>query len=98
MGFRTHDEDGALDTMSLDDYLVENKEATFMLRAATDSMRVRGILRGDLVIVDRSLSPRRGDVVLVTADGEFRLALLDSIRGEDVKVEAVVTGVVRKYR
>lgn len=96
MGFRTHDEDGALDTMSLDDYLVENKEATFMLRVSSDSMEGAGILRGDLVIVDKSRSPRRGDIVIAAEDGEFRIAHFDRLKDE-AKVEAVVTAIVRKY-
>jgi DNA polymerase V len=97
MGFRTHDEDGALDTMSLDEYLIENKEATFMLLAKSDSMREAGILRGDLVIVDRSKSPQSGDIVIAVIDGGFVMRYLEDLPVRDLKVEAVVTGVVRKY-
>ncbi|MBI5133863.1 MAG: hypothetical protein HZA81_00515 [Candidatus Taylorbacteria bacterium] len=97
MGFRTHDEDGALDTMSLDDYLVENKEASFMLRAATDSMRDAGILEGDLVIVDRSKTPKEMDIVIAVDDGEFKMVRFDSLSKQGAKVEAVVIAVIRKY-
>ena len=96
MGFRTHDEDGALDTMSFDDYLIENREATFMMRAESDSMRDSGILSGDLLIVDRSRTPRRNDIVIAVADGAFVMTYFNDIGGES-KVEAVVTAVIRKY-
>ena len=97
MGFRTHDEDGALDTMSLDEYLIENKEATFMLRAKSDSMKEAGILCGDLVIIDRAKEPRTGDIVVAVADGGFTLRRFSGSQRSEIKVEAVVTAVVRKY-
>jgi DNA polymerase V len=97
MGFRTHEEEGALDTMSLDEYLIENKEATFMLRAAGDSMKDAGILEGDLVIVDRSRVPRQSDIVIAVDAGSFIMRRMRSLSGSDVKIEAVVTAVIRKY-
>lgn len=96
MGFRTQEEDGALDTVSIDEYLIENKEATFMLRATSDSMKDAGILAGDLIIIDRSKEPKSRDIVIVVAEGAFKIGYKDSFHTE-TKVEAVVVGVVRKY-
>lgn len=96
MGFRTHEEDGALDTVSLDDFLIENKEATFMLRAKSDAMKDAGILTGDLIIVDRSKEFRSGDIVIVVQNGAFKIGYVDTFRNGE-KVEAVVSAVVRKY-
>ncbi len=96
MAFRTQEEEGALDTMSIDDYLIENKEATFMLRVNSDSMSEAGILRGDLVLIDRSKEPISHDIVIVVLDGVFKIGYRDSFHTE-AKVEAVVVGVVRKY-
>lgn len=93
--FRTEDEEGALDAMSLDEYLVENKEATFMLRAGTSALSDRGILLGDLLIVDRSRVPRQNDIVIGVENGEFVLRRLADLGG--ASVEAVVTAVIRKY-
>jgi len=46
-GFPSPAEEALLDTMSLDEYLVVNPEATFMLRVEGDSMVDAGILPGD---------------------------------------------------
>ncbi len=98
MAFRTHEEEDALDIMSLDDFLIENKEATFMLRAKSDSMNESGILRGDLVLIDRSKIPKANDIVIAVVNGAFVMDHFDSIGGAETKVEAVVTAVIRKYK
>ena len=97
MGFRTQEEEGALDTMSLDEYLIENREATYMLRAKSDSLRDAGILYGDLLVVDRSKSPRKSDIVIAVQDGEFIMRRFSELEDEGVQVEAVVTAVIRKF-
>ena len=47
-----------IDTMSLDEYLIENKEATYILKVK-GLMIGAGIREGDLVIVERTNTPRR---------------------------------------
>jgi SOS-response transcriptional repressor LexA len=97
MAFRTHEEEGALDTMSLDEYLIENKEATFMFRAKGDHLKDSGILRGDLLIVDRSKEPKTHDIVVAVSNGSFIFDHMYAISGREAVVEAVVTAVIRKY-
>jgi SOS-response transcriptional repressor LexA len=95
MGFRTQEEEDALERMTLDEFLIDNREASFLMRAASDSMRGEGILRGDLLLVDRSKDPRPGDIVISVEEGAFALRQFS----ENVsKVEAVVTSVIRKLR
>ncbi len=96
MAFRTQEEEGALDNVSLDDFLIENKEATFMLRAKSDAMKDAGILSGDLIIVDRSKESRPGDIVIVVQDDAFKMGYAHTFQNGE-KVEAVVSAVVRKY-
>ena len=50
-------EEELIDTMSLDEYLIENKEASYILRVKGDSMIDAGIREGDLVIVERTNAP-----------------------------------------
>ncbi len=99
--FRTHDEDGALDGMTLDEFLIENKEATFIMRAKSDSMKDEGILRGDLLLIDRAREPKCGDIVIVVTDGVFAMRRMSAEprAGKEsvLKVEAVVAAVIRKY-
>lgn len=58
--------EGSLDIHGL---LVKRPAATFFARAAGPSMQDAGINDGDLLVVDRSISPQAGDVVVATIDG-----------------------------
>lgn len=57
----------ALDPATL---LVTNPISTFMWRVSGHSMKDAGILDGGFVVVDRSLKPRNGDVVVAVIDGQ----------------------------
>lgn len=51
--------------------IVTNPASTFMWRVAGSSMTGAGIQDGDFVVVDRSLKPKAGDVVVAIIDGLF---------------------------
>ena len=70
-GFPSHAEETLLDTMSLDEYLIENKEASYLLKVKGDSMIDAGIHEGDLLIVERGKNARSGDIVIADVDGEY---------------------------
>jgi DNA polymerase V len=57
--------------------LIDHPAATFLVRVAGDSMTGRGIDDGDELVVDRSLDPRPGDVVVALVDGEFTVKTFD---------------------
>jgi len=57
--------------ISLDKELVKNKEATFYARVSGDSMIGAGLDDGDLIVIDRALSPENGKIVVCFIDGEF---------------------------
>lgn len=69
-GFPSPADDFAEDDIDLQRLLISNRPATFLIRVAGDSMVGKGLFDGDLAIVDRSLTPRNGDVVVVDVDGE----------------------------
>ena len=75
-GFPSPAEEELIDTMSLDEYLIENKEASYILRVKGDSMIDAGIREGDLVIVERTNAPRVGDIVIAEVDGEWTMKYL----------------------
>jgi SOS regulatory protein LexA len=75
-GWPSPAEEELLDTMSLDQYLINNKEATYLLQVKGDSMIDAGILPGDLVIVERTNAPRVGDIVIAEVDGEWTMKFL----------------------
>ncbi len=81
-------EDVTSELMSLDDFLIERKSATYMLEVQGESMIEAGILEGDLVLVERGRTPRRGDIVLALVDNEYTLKYLETEKGRPVLVPA----------
>jgi DNA polymerase V len=76
MGFPAAD-DYAQRSIDLNEQLVKNKPATFFLRVNSDAMTGAGVHVGDMVIVDRSLEPRNGKIVIAVVDGELLIRRLE---------------------
>ena len=72
-GFPSPAEEELVDTMSLDEYLIENPNATFMLKVTGDSMIDAGIHPGDIVLVERGKTTRKGDIVIAQVDDEWTM-------------------------
>jgi SOS regulatory protein LexA len=82
-GFPSPAEEELVDNISLDDMLIQNREATFLLKVSGDSMTGAGIMQGDMVIVDKGQKPKSGDIVIAEVDGEWTMKYLRK-RGNDV--------------
>jgi len=82
-GFPSPAEEELVDTLSLDDFLIQNREATFLLKVSGDSMSGAGILPGDMVIVDKGQTAKSGDIVIAQVDGEWTMKYLRK-RGDTV--------------
>ncbi len=82
-GFPSPAEEELVDTLSLDDLLIQNREATFLLKVSGDSMTGAGIMPGDMVIVDKGRTPKSGDIVIAQVDGEWTMKFLRK-RGDNV--------------
>lgn len=86
-GFPTIAEETELDTLSLDDYLIEKKDSTYLLEVKGDSMIDEGIKEGDLVIAVRKGEPKDGDIVIADFDGGWTMKYFRK-RGGKVFLEA----------
>lgn len=86
-GFPSPAEEELADTLSLDDLLIRNRTATFLLKVSGDSMSGAGILPGDMVIVDRGQPPKSGDIVIAEVDGQWTMKYLRK-RGDSVTLIA----------
>ncbi len=75
-GFPTPAEEDLLDTITLDEYLIDNKEATFMLRVKGDSMYDAGIREGDMVLAERTTTGKSGQIVVAEVDGRWTMKYL----------------------
>lgn len=69
-GFPSPADDSLENVLQLADLLVKNPTATFFVRVSGDSMINAGIHDGDILVVDRSLTPFDGKVVIAVVNGE----------------------------
>lgn len=90
-GFPSPAGDYLEERIDLNAALIRNPTATFLARVAGDSMRGMGIYDGDLIVVDRSLTARNGDVVLAWVQGGFTVKGF-SVRGRRVFLVAANPG------
>ncbi len=80
-GFPSPAEDFTELSISLDKHLIQNPAATFMAYANGDSMVKVGIHHEDILIIDRSLNARDGDIIIAILHGEFTVKQLSIING-----------------
>lgn len=72
-GFPSPAQDYMGDSIDLNRELVRHPATTFYARAVGDSMKGCGIDDGDLLVIDKSIEPQEGDIVVAFVDGEFTL-------------------------
>ena len=71
IGFGSPAGDSGVTRLDLNDILIKHPQATFLMRVAGDAMLEIGIDAGDLVLVDRAITPAHGHVVIAVVDDEF---------------------------
>jgi len=75
-GFPSPAEDYLELGIDLNKYLIKSPISTFFLRVSGNSMNNAGIYNNDLLIIDRSINPNPGHIVVAMIDGEFTLKRL----------------------
>ncbi len=83
-GFPVPGED--LGALKLESLLVKNPPATYFLRVSGTSMQNAGIYDGDIIVVDRSLTARKHDVIVAQVDGNFTLKRLSKLTAESAEL------------
>ena len=76
-GFPSPGDDFKEGSLDLNEHLISHKAATFFVRVTGDSMTGVGVFPGDLLIVDRSLTPTPGKVVIAVLNGEMTVKRLE---------------------
>lgn len=69
-------------SLDLNRYLLRKPESTFFVRVRGESMIDRGIFDGDILVVDKSLTPQADMVVVAGVDGEMAVKTLKFIDGQ----------------
>lgn len=81
-GFPSPADDYIEDRIDLNRELIRNPSSTFFGRVNGDSMINAGIGDGDLIVIDKSIEPRDGSIVVCVIDGEFTVKRFQKINGE----------------
>jgi SOS regulatory protein LexA len=75
-GWPSPAEEELIDTITIDEFLIENRDATYMLKVDGESMKDAGIMHGDIVLVERTTNYKPGDIVVAEVDGEWTVKYL----------------------
>lgn len=75
-GFPSPAQDYVEQRIDLNNLLVSHPSSTYFIKVSGDSMIEGGIHDGDMLIVDSSVKPVHGDVVVAALDGEFTVKQL----------------------
>ncbi|MDX9791479.1 MAG: translesion error-prone DNA polymerase V autoproteolytic subunit [Candidatus Kapaibacterium sp.] len=81
-GFPSPADDYLESKLDLNDLLIRNPASTFFVRVTGDSMVNAGISSEDILVVDRSLEPKDGSVVIAVVDGELTVKRLSYKNGQ----------------
>jgi len=86
-GFPSPAEDYLRESLDFNRDLIRHPEATFYGQVEGDSMEDVGISDGDIAVIDRSLEPQHGDVVVGFVNGDFTVKFLDLTHKKDGYIE-----------
>lgn len=86
-GFPSPAEDYLHESLDFNRDLIRHPEATFYGRVRGNSMEDVGICEGDIAVIDRSLEPQNGDVVVGVINGDFTIKFLDLKHKKDGYIE-----------
>ena len=76
-GFPSPADDYTEENIDLNEYLIQNPFSTFFIRVKGDSMINSGIQDQDLIVVDKSLIAKPGDIVIAIIDESFTVKRLE---------------------
>jgi len=76
-GFPSPADDYTEENIDLNEYLIKNPFSTFFVRVKGDSMINSGIQDQDLIVVDKSLIAKPGDIVIAIIDESFTVKRLE---------------------
>lgn len=96
-GFPNPASDRNLAEVDLHRLLVKQPTSTFFMRIEGDDWEERSIFNNDVVVIDRSLNPRKSDLVIATKDDEFLITPFTKLPAEST-LWGTVTAVIHQYR
>jgi len=96
-GFPNPASDRDLAEVDLHRLLVKQPTSTFFMKIDGNDWEDRSIFDGDIVVIDRSLDPRKKDLVVATKDDTFLITPFSKLP-TDCVLWGTVTAVIHRYR
>ncbi len=81
-GFPSPSDEYSEGSFDLKEYLLPHKETTFYVRVTGESMLNIGIYPNDMLVVDRSITPAYGHVIIALINGEMTVKRLEKIQNK----------------
>ncbi|MCW0399279.1 Protein UmuD [Xanthomonas sacchari] len=88
LGFPSPAEDFQDGELDLNQVLIRNPPATFLYRAEGWSMLLAGVCDGDILVVDRSVRPNSGDIVLAIWDGNQPVCKVLQVASDHIELHS----------
>lgn len=87
-GFPTAAEEDKGNFITLDELIIQNRNASYLLTVKGDSMCDAGILDGDLIVIEKRENAKVGQIVVASVDGEYTLKYLRQDKNKQYYLEA----------
>ena len=81
--------------IDLNDVLVVNPSATFYIRVIDNSFSELQIFENDVLIIDKSLTPKNNQLAVIIKDGCFNIALIDMDSKQKIQLWGVITYIIK---
>ena len=88
-GFPSPAEAYEVEVLDFNKDMIRHPDTTFYGRVRGDSMIDAGICDGDILVIDRSLEPRNGDVVVAYYDNKFTVKFFDNSHIDEGYIDLV---------
>lgn len=96
-GFPNPATDTSLQSLDLNSLLITHTATTYLMRLSGREWQSLGIFDGDILIVDRSFSPRPNDLVVWTKGERFVISYKNSVEAGNA-VWGVITSTIHQFR
>ena len=81
--------------IDLNEALVTNSSSTFFVRIKDEAFEEHNINDGDVLIVDKSLTPKNDQLAMAAIDGSFLVVKIDSDSGSELNVWGTITHIIK---
>ena len=81
--------------IDLNSVLVSNSESTFYIRVVDDASLDLGIAKNDVLIVDKSLTPKTNQLAIVIVEGDFQIVRINDYYTEELNLWGVITYIIK---